>query len=57
VAVRDRRDDEPRLGGRASESNEKGDGDMRELTVDLFVTVDGFASGKNSPGYFGYAGP
>jgi hypothetical protein len=30
---------------------------MRELTVDLFVTLDGFASGKNSPAYFGYAGP
>ena len=30
---------------------------MRELTVDLFVTVDGWASGRNSPAYFGYAGP
>jgi dihydrofolate reductase len=30
---------------------------MRELTVDLFSTVDGWASGRNSPGYFGYAGP
>ncbi|GAA0971176.1 dihydrofolate reductase family protein [Acrocarpospora macrocephala] len=30
---------------------------MRELTVDLFCTVDGWLSGRNSPGYFGYAGP
>ena len=30
---------------------------MRELTVDLFCTVDGWASGRNSPAYFGYAGP
>jgi dihydrofolate reductase len=30
---------------------------MRALTVDLFCTVDGFASGKNSAAYFGYAGP
>lgn len=30
---------------------------MRELTVDLFVTVDGWARGRNSPAYFGYAGP
>jgi dihydrofolate reductase len=27
------------------------------LTVDLFVSVDGFAKGEHSPGYFGYAGP
>jgi hypothetical protein len=26
---------------------------MRELTVDLFSTVDGWASGGNSPAYFG----
>jgi dihydrofolate reductase len=31
--------------------------DSRELTVDLFVTVDGWARGRNSPAYFGYAGP
>jgi dihydrofolate reductase len=30
---------------------------MRELTVDLFSTVDGWASGRNSPAYFGYPGP
>jgi len=27
------------------------------LTVDLFVSVDGFAKGEHSPGYFGYGGP
>jgi dihydrofolate reductase len=30
---------------------------MRQLTVDLFATVDGFAKGRNSPAFFGYAGP
>jgi dihydrofolate reductase len=30
---------------------------MRELTADLFTTVDGFAKGRNSPAYFGYGGP
>ena len=30
---------------------------MRQLTVDLFVTVDGFAKGRNSPAFFGYGGP
>lgn len=30
---------------------------MRELTVDLFSTVDGWGKGRNSPAYFGYAGP
>ena len=30
---------------------------MRQLTVDLFATVDGFARGRNSPAYFGYGGP
>ena len=35
-------------------SKERG---MRELTVDLFCTVDGWASGRNSAAYFGYAGP
>jgi dihydrofolate reductase len=30
---------------------------MRELTVDLFITVDGWARGRNSPAYFGYPGP
>jgi hypothetical protein len=29
----------------------------RELTVDLFVTLDGFAYGTESPAYFGYLGP
>jgi dihydrofolate reductase len=30
---------------------------MRSLTADLFVTVDGFARGENSPAFFGYDGP
>lgn len=30
---------------------------MQTLTVDLFVSVDGWASGATSPGYFGYFGP
>lgn len=30
---------------------------MRELTVDLFITLDGFAYGEGSPAYFGYHGP
>lgn len=30
---------------------------MRTLTVDLFITLDGFALGEGSPAYFGYAGP
>ena len=30
---------------------------MRQLTVDLFTTVDGFARGRDSPAYFGYGGP
>ncbi|MCD2196508.1 dihydrofolate reductase family protein [Actinomycetospora endophytica] len=30
---------------------------MRELTVDLFITVDGWARGTSSPAYFGYGGP
>lgn len=30
---------------------------MRELTVDLFSTVDGWAQGRNSPAYFGFDGP
>ncbi|GGJ83200.1 hypothetical protein GCM10011583_13620 [Streptomyces camponoticapitis] len=30
---------------------------MRTLTVDIFVSVDGWAGGENSPGYFGYHGP
>jgi dihydrofolate reductase len=28
-----------------------------ELTVDLFITLDGWAAGTDSPAYFGYAGP
>jgi hypothetical protein len=27
------------------------------LIADLFVSVDGFAKGEHSPGYFGYGGP
>ncbi|MFD0967815.1 dihydrofolate reductase family protein [Plantactinospora endophytica] len=30
---------------------------MRELTVDLFSTVDGWLRGRDSPAYFGYDGP
>lgn len=30
---------------------------MHTLTVDIFVSVDGFARGETSPGYFGYFGP
>ncbi len=30
---------------------------MQTLTVDMFVSVDGWASSTNSPGYFGYFGP
>ena len=30
---------------------------MRQLTVDLFCTVDGWLRGRNSPAYFGYDGP
>lgn len=30
---------------------------MREPTVDLFITLDGFAYGEGSPAYFGYHGP
>jgi dihydrofolate reductase len=29
---------------------------MRELTADLFVSLDGFASGVKQPAYFGYFG-
>ena len=30
---------------------------MNTLTVDIFVSVDGWARGVASPGYFGYLGP
>jgi dihydrofolate reductase len=30
---------------------------MRELTADLFISLDGFARGERSPAYFGYDGP
>ncbi len=29
----------------------------RQLTVDLFITLDGFAAGRDAPAYFGYLGP
>ena len=29
---------------------------MRELTADLFISLDGFASGVNEPAFFGYFG-
>src|SRR4029077_11436352 len=29
---------------------------MRELTADLFISLDGFASGLDQPPYFGYFG-
>ncbi len=30
---------------------------MREVTADLFISLDGFASGVDQPPYFGYFGP
>ncbi|MFF7204128.1 dihydrofolate reductase family protein [Streptomyces sp. NPDC008141] len=30
---------------------------MQTLTVDVFLSVDGWAGGATSPGYFGYFGP
>ena len=30
---------------------------MRELMADLFISLDGFASGTNEAAYFGYFGP
>jgi dihydrofolate reductase len=30
---------------------------MGELIADLFITLDGYASGEGAPGYFGYLGP
>lgn len=30
---------------------------MRTLTVDVFISVDGWAGGEGTPGYFGYFGP
>ena len=30
---------------------------MRELIADLFITLDGYASGEGAPAYFGYPGP
>lgn len=30
---------------------------MSTLTVDIFISVDGWARGETSPGYFGYPGP
>ena len=30
---------------------------MAELSIDVFVSVDGFAFGTRSPGYFGFDGP
>jgi dihydrofolate reductase len=30
---------------------------VAELSIDVFVSVDGFALGERSPGYFGYFGP
>ena len=30
---------------------------MQALTVDVFLSVDGWAGSENSPGYFGYHGP
>lgn len=30
---------------------------MRELLADLFITVDGYAAGRESPAFFGYSGP
>ena len=30
---------------------------MSTVTVDIFISVDGWARGETSPGYFGYPGP
>lgn len=30
---------------------------MQTLTVDVFISADGWAGSENSPGYFGYHGP
>ncbi len=30
---------------------------MGELIADLFITLDGYASGEGAPAYFGYPGP
>src|SRR5918911_1256748 len=30
---------------------------MGQLIVDLFITLDGYASGEGAPAYFGYPGP
>ena len=30
---------------------------MGQLIADLFVTLDGYASGEGAPAYFGYPGP
>ena len=30
---------------------------MGQLTADLFITLDGYASGEGAPAYFGYPGP
>ena len=30
---------------------------MQTLTVDIFISVDGWAGSENLPGYFGYFGP
>ncbi|MDT7744469.1 MAG: hypothetical protein QOE59_3547 [Actinomycetota bacterium] len=30
---------------------------MPELVADVFLSVDGFAAGSRSPGYFGFGGP
>lgn len=30
---------------------------MRQLTADLFISLDGFASGVHEAAYFGYSGP
>ncbi len=30
---------------------------MRELIVDMYITLDGYAYGEGAPAYFGYLGP
>lgn len=30
---------------------------MQTLTVDVFISADGWAGAEDSPGYFGYYGP
>jgi hypothetical protein len=43
--------------GQAPELWDNGPRNERELTADLFITLDGFSAGVNVGPYFGYFGP